>query len=256
MTSSSSAAIQDQFTAAANAYAYSAVHAAGADLAVLVETAALTGSERVLDIGTGVGHTALRVAPQAAEVVAIDITPAMLEQGRRLARERGVTNVVFEEADGAKLPYENASFDLVTCRFCAHHFVDPMAVLRESARVLKPRGRMVLVDTVAHEDPALDTFLNAVELLRDASHVRDWRASEWVRMFEQARFTAEVVHRTAVVLDGDDWVKRMNTPATKVAMLQELLRDAHAAQRAAFDVGDEPWGLSLPVVVMSARQRD
>ncbi|MCC7363491.1 MAG: class I SAM-dependent methyltransferase [Dehalococcoidia bacterium] len=251
MTTHATASIQGQFTAAASAYTVSSVHAAGKDLAVLAEAAALTGVERVLDIGTGVGFTALRLAPQAREVVGIDITPAMLDQARALAAQRGVTNARFEEADGAALPYPDASFDLVACRYCAHHFVDPLAVLREAARVLRPGGRMLLADTVAHEDPAHDTFLNAVELLRDRSHVRDWRASEWVRMFQQCGFArAAVLDRDAVVLDGDDWVRRMNTPPTAVAMLKELLREANPAQRAAFDIIDDPWGLSLPTVLV------
>lgn len=254
MSSSTTRAIQAQFGAAAPAYAYSAVHAAGPDLALLAERAALSGAERVLDVGTGAGHTAIRLAPGAREVVGVDITEAMLEQARALARQRGLLNVRFELADGASLPYADGSFDLVACRFCAHHFFDPQAVLRECARVLQPGGRMLLVDTVSHEDAALDTFLNAVELLRDPSHVRNWRASEWVRMFEQCGFEASVGYRSAVVLDGADWVTRMNTPPPRVAILRELLREAHSTRRAAFEIVDEPWGLSLPMVLVEARK--
>jgi hypothetical protein len=95
--------------------------------------------------------------------------------------------------------------------------------------------------------------MQTFEFLRDQSHVRDWRASEWVRMFEQAGFAATVGARTEVVLDGADWVKRMRTPASKVAVLREVFAEATEAQRRAFDLRENPWGLSLPVALVVGR---
>lgn len=250
---STNESVQRQFGAVAANYAVSAVHASGPDLALLVETAALHGSEDVLDLGCGAGHTALALAPHAARVTAIDLTPEMLAVADDLARQRSVTNVGFRAADVAGLPFPATSFDLVTSRFSAHHYADPPAALAEAARVLRPGGRLLLADTVAPEDAALDTFLNTFELLRDASHVRDWRASEWRRMMEAAGFATRVVHRGAVVLDGADWVRRMRTPPSKVAILRELFAEAPASCRAAFELRESPWGLSLPIALIEAR---
>ena len=84
---------QEQFGPVAAQYAAFSYHAAGPDLAPMLEAGELVGDERVLDIGSGPGHTALLFATVAAEVVASDPTQAMLDQGRRLAETRGLTNV-------------------------------------------------------------------------------------------------------------------------------------------------------------------
>jgi ubiquinone/menaquinone biosynthesis C-methylase UbiE len=100
--------IQQQFGAVAANYTTSTVHASGADLQGLLATAALTGRERVLDVGCGAGHVTIGLAPYAAEVVAIDLTPAMLEQTQKQVHERGFTNVRVESADAAALPFADA----------------------------------------------------------------------------------------------------------------------------------------------------
>ncbi len=244
--------VRQQFGAVAAAYANSSVHASGPDLAALVEEATLSGKERVLDMGCGAGHTALALAPKAASVVAVDVTPEMVALTAKLAQERGFTNLEARQADVAALPFEGGSFDLVTSRLSAHHYADPQQALREAARVLQPGGKLLLIDTVAPEDPALDTFYQAWELLRDRSHVRNWRASEWLRMAAAAGLKAEVIGRWAVPIDGSDWVKRMQTPASKVAMIRELFAEANSAQRAAFEIRDDPWGMTQPFFLMRA----
>src|SRR3954465_10017009 len=96
---------QRQFGAIANAYATSAVHRDGADLRALIDAARLSGRERVLDLGCGAGHTALAAARLAAEVVAVDVTPEMLDVAQRLAAEGGVTNLSVRRASADALPF-------------------------------------------------------------------------------------------------------------------------------------------------------
>jgi SAM-dependent methyltransferase len=235
------------FGAAASDYANAAVHISGPDLDALLEAGAFTGTERVLDLGCGAGHTTIAVALHAAQVIGIDVTEEMLAEGRKQLARRGITNVEFEEGDACGVRFPDRSFDVVTCRFAAHHFPDAMAPVREAARVLKPGGRYVLVDSLAPEDPGLDTFENMVEFLRDASHIRNYRASEWCRIFREAGLEPEVRYRAGLVLAGADWVKRMRTPPSRVAMIRELFATATERQRAALEIRDEPWGFSLPV---------
>ncbi len=249
-TSDPHATVRKMFGAAAADYANTAVHISGPDLDALLEAGDFTGSERVIDLGCGVGHTAIAVAGRVAHVTGIDVTAEMLNEGQAQLARRKIANVTLMEGDACAVPFPDGSFDAATCRFAAHHYPDQVASVREAVRVLKPGGRYLLVDSVAPEDPALDTFENMIEWLRDASHVRNYRASEWCRMFEQAGLKAEVRYRAGLPLDGADWVKRMRTPATRVAMIRELFETATPRQKAAFELQDEPWGFSLPVAMV------
>lgn len=252
MDPSASDLVRRQFGAAAAGYSTSATHAAGPDLPLLVEYAACQPGDVALDIGTGAGHSAMAIAPFCAHVTATDITPAMLEHARTNAGGRGLTNITVEEADAEALPYAAGSFDLVICRVSSHHFPHPGRFVAEVARVLRPTGRFVLIDTVAPEDPALDTFCNAVEFLRDASHIRDWRPTEWLAMFESAGLRGEVLHRGGYVLDGQSWVGLMRTPAALVAAIRELFSSATPAQRNYFEIRDTPWGWTVPNAIFRA----
>lgn len=246
-------AIQRQFGAAAARYAASDYHRAGPDLAAMLEAASPRGDERVLDVGCGAGHTALAFAPQVREVVGLDLTNAMLDEARGLAARRGTLNLRLERGDAMALPYADACFDLVTCRQCAHHFERPEAALREAARVLRPGGRLVLVDSVAPEDPAQDSFLNAIELLRDPSHVRDHSVSRWLGLLDAVGLAGECRRTWRLAIDFDDWVVRMATPPAVVAVLRGLLADATAGVRAGLAVrSGERAGFEIPIALFLA----
>jgi SAM-dependent methyltransferase len=105
-----------------------------------------------LDIATGAGHTAFAFAPYVARVTASDLTPEMLIVAEKLAMEKGLTNVDFKEADAEHLPFDEATFDLVTCRIAPHHFPDIVQFLRECARILKPGGVLAVVDNIVPGD--------------------------------------------------------------------------------------------------------
>lgn len=244
-------AIQRKFGAAAAAYAASAVHRAGADLDALLAALAATGRERVLDLGCGPGHTALATAPRVREVVAFDLTEAMLDQARRLAAERGLANVRFERGDASRLPFPDGAFDRVTSRLSAHHVADPAAMLREVARVLAPGGAFLLVDSVAPESPAHDSFLNAFELLRDPSHVRDHRVSDWEAMFRAAGLVPAVLGRFDIHQEFEPWVERIGTPPDAVRGLRALFDAAPDEVRGHFGIrGDGTYAFRLDVALL------
>jgi ubiquinone/menaquinone biosynthesis C-methylase UbiE len=241
--------VQRQFGAVAANYVTSAVHRGGPDLDAMLAAAQTRGGERVLDAGCGTGHTALAFAPLVAEVVGVDLTEAMLEQGRRLAAERGLANVSFQHGDVEHLPFPDASFDIVTSRYSAHHYPHPGVALREFARVLRPGGMFLLVDVVAPDDPTGDTFLNAIELLRDPSHVRDHSVAQWRALIEGAGLASELLGSWALRLEFAPWVARMSTPPLAVEQLRALFDGAPREVRAALAIA-EGYDFTVPLALL------
>jgi SAM-dependent methyltransferase len=108
----------------------------------------------------------------------------------------------------------------------AHHWPHPQKALQEFWRVLRPGGQLILSDIVSFDDFTADTFLQTLELLRDPSHVRDHTLAQWLQMFGEAGFSAQVNFRLGVWIDFHSWVKRMATPPLHVEMLQALFAGA------------------------------
>lgn len=233
------AVVVSQFGTTASAYLTSAVHAQGADLAAVAGIArrlAETARPAVLDLGCGAGHVSFAVSPFASTVTAYDLSEQMLMVVGNAAKTKGLNNILLQQGKAESLPFADASFDLVTTRFSAHHWQDVPAALKECRRVLRKGGTAVFIDIVAPETPLHDTTLQAVELLRDASHVRDYRVSEWLAMLDSAGFSAEQESGWKLVMQFDDWVTRMRTPPARVTAIRSLFDTAPEETSAYFEV--------------------
>jgi SAM-dependent methyltransferase len=165
--------ILDQFTRQATVFSTAPAITDEDSLRMIIEAAQPDPGDTVLDVACGGGIVVCAFAPHVANATGIDVTPAMLERARTLAAEKRISNVSWRQGDVNPLPFDDASFTIVVTRFAFHHFLDPLAVLREMVRVCAPEGRVVVVDTCASEDPAKAEAFNRLEKLRDPSHARN-----------------------------------------------------------------------------------
>jgi ubiquinone/menaquinone biosynthesis C-methylase UbiE len=235
--------VQQQFGAHAAAYATSAVHAKGASLGRLVELVRPEGHWQALDIATGAGHTAAAFAPHVARVIASDVTEEMLEETKKLAAAKRLSNMETAAADAEALPFDGARFDVVTCRIAAHHFPDVVRFVAEVKRILKPAGTFALVDNISPDALSTPGFTeveladaaatyNAFERLRDPSHGRCLGLGEWCEVIAAAGLA--LAHREILPKDMEfaPWAARMGVDAGTVAQLRSMLEGGTPALNA------------------------
>lgn len=105
----------------------------------------------VADLGCGEGYLTLEASRWAKKVIGIDRSEAVLRQARALARRRGATNVVWKRGELERVPLADASVDLALLSQALHHAADPQRALAEAVRIVKPGGRVLVLDLRPHD---------------------------------------------------------------------------------------------------------
>ncbi|MCS6871682.1 MAG: methyltransferase domain-containing protein [Anaerolineae bacterium] len=222
---------QQRFSARAENYVQSQLHSSGYTLERLIALLQPLSGKLALDVATGGGHVALRLAQHGARVVASDLTPAMLKAARaHLSGQRSL--VSYAQVEASHLPFRAKSLDVITVRHAPHHFPDVPRFLSECARALKPDGKLGIVDQIAPELPEAARYINALERLRDPSHNWQFRLSDWHAMLHAAAL--EIAHSevATVRLELYQWTRLQKNDAETVLRLRVLLHQAPQAVRA------------------------
>jgi len=185
-------------------------------------------------------------------VVACDLAPEMLAAVAEAARDKGLANITTAQAPAEDLPFQAASFDFLATRFSAHHWTDLDQGLKEAHRVAKPGATAVFIDAISPGQPLLDTHLQAIEVLRDPSHVRDYSLTEWSAAAERAGFSVSRVQRHQIRIEFASWIERMATPKLNAHAVRAVQQAASEVVSAHFAV--EPDGsFQLDVMVLEVR---
>lgn len=218
--------VRRQFGAHAQNYVSSPDHATSDSLDRLVSVVQPQPHWRVLDVATGGGHTALALAPHVRQVAATDLTTEMLAAAERFITGQGAANVTFREADATALPFADAEFDLLTCRIAPHHFPDCAQFVREAARVLRPGGVAAIIDNIVPADLSAARHINAIEQLRDPSHVWAFTEADWLSFFAAAGLAVSHTEVFRKVRDFDFWTGMMSVDAKTKDQLRVLITQA------------------------------
>jgi SAM-dependent methyltransferase len=193
--------MSDVWSTRAQAFRESPTHREGPDLDLLVEWCEPGHDVKVLDVATGGGHVARRLREEGCTVLTVDPAPGMQP------------DVV---APAEKLPFEDGSFDVVTCRIAAHHFQDVRRAVAEMARVTQ---RLIVIE----DNVFTDERVEEAERLRDPTHVRCYSEEEWKEMLTDAGLEIEQVERFERRPVVDDWLARVDTPAEDAERVRSLL---------------------------------
>ncbi len=229
------ARVRAQYGSVGDAYVKSEGHATGKDLARMVEVAQPLPSDRLLDIATGGGHVARTFSPHVGRVVASDLTPEILHHAGVAFAAQGITNIETKIADAESLPFDDDSFEIVTCRIAPHHFPHPDRFVSEVARVLTPGGRFILIDSTVPDGDA-GVFVNQIEKLRDPSHVRSLTIAEWRLLLIQSGFEISTVETFPKRHDFEEWTSRSRMADDDREDLANILLSAPDATREALRV--------------------
>ena len=179
-------AVRAQFTQQAEPYAKltAALPQSGRGHSALFEVLRPSPADTVLDVACGTGSLTLALARVTRQVTGIDLTEAMIDQGRAAQAKEGITNVDWQVGDVLPLPFPDETFSLVVSKAAFHHLADPAAVLVEMARVCSRGGRIALNDV--GPDPETADAFNRVEKLRDPSHARALTPAQLRSLGQQA----------------------------------------------------------------------
>jgi len=180
--------VRDEFSRQAEAMAAAPAFSAEAIINRFQESIAAKAAGVMLDLACGPGILLAGLASVMRLSVGVDVTPKMIDMARARCLAAGVGNTRFVESLAEDLPFATAAFDCVVTRLAIHHFRDPLGVMREVRRILKADGLLVIADLISSEDPTETRLHNALEQLRDPSHIRMWPESELLKVVSEAGF--------------------------------------------------------------------
>ena len=224
--------IKQEFTRQAAGFATSAALTERAPIQRIIDATGADATKLALDLACGPGIVTAELAAVAREVVAFDLTPEMLAKARERCGKANLHNVIFQEGSATNLPFPEHHFDIVMTRAAVHHFREPGRILGEAMRVMKKGGVLVVADVVSAEVAEKSALQNAIEILRDPSHVRMAAASELASLVRGSGLEIEKQETWDQPRAFEEWAgivadpERINPLRTIVAALARAGEDA------------------------------
>lgn len=201
------------FDEAAFNYRISSDHKIGADLDLLKRMFKNMQFEKILDVATAAGHCAKIF--NAKNYFVSDLSLNMLKETlSSWSAPAAVQNYA------EYLPFQDESLDLVSCRIALHHFRKAKSFFRETSRILKKQGYLVLIDSLVDTE---DAYLNTAEYIRDPSHYRSYTLKEIVEM-TSGYFRIEFSQLLYKKHDFNEWAKRLKPSKKRLDEIKESFK--------------------------------
>jgi ubiquinone/menaquinone biosynthesis C-methylase UbiE len=194
--------VQQEFTSQASIWSGSVP----THLQALASTLNLNASDTVLDVAAGSGRVSRAIAPWVKQVTAVELTEAMLKQGKALAHKEGLNNITFILGAAEHLEFVADSFDVTISRYAFHHFIDPERVFKEMVRVTKQGGKVIVIDILSPPDDGLAETYNFYERLRDPSHTQSPLLNQLKGWYKKNNLQIVECHTEDGVQDLEGWM--------------------------------------------------
>lgn len=251
--------IREEFNRQAERMAHAPAFHAQTILSWFVTAVAASPPGKVLDLACGPGIVAEVVAPHAGELVGVDLSPEMLRLAEQRLAMAGLANSRFIMAPADQLPFDAGTYDTVVTRLSLHHFPVVSSVLAEVRRVLTSRGRLILADIHSSDDPGEAELHNALEQLRDPTHVRMLSRSELRRELESAGFEISSEASWEQPRRFGEWAKVVDDPSrtgSLFVVMRSLARQGVSAgidlRETANDIGfTHTWSMMIARIARS-----
>ena len=220
MKSQNSTQIQEAFTQQAADFESRKMNFSKQDyLNYAIARVAPKSTDTLLEAAAGTCACGRAFAPHVRSVTCLDMTKAMLDVGKAAAEQAQLQNMTFTEGDVIELPFADDSFDIVFSRLAFHHFPEPEAPFSEMVRVLKPGGKLVMIDMAAAEE-SLRNSEDVLETLRDPSHVRNLSQAEMLSLYEKRGLAIDCCETVPMTVNLDNWMDHTATPSEAQALIR------------------------------------
>lgn len=192
-------------------------------------------TDMILEVAAGTCACGRSFAPFVKMVVCLDATTPMLKVGKQSAEESHLDNMVFVKGYAEELPFLDNSFDIVFSRLAFHHFTDTDSVFREMVRVLKPGGKLVMIDMEAADEHLRETE-DKIETMRDPSHVKNLSIEEMRKLYSDNNLVIEKCEVTEMPLCLNDWLELTKTAVPVKEKIMNLMKaDLNGQEKTGFN---------------------
>ena len=227
---------KEQFNNQAKFYSSSKTFSAGESLDILSNLFNKKKLESGLDIGTGAGFAAFELSKSCEKVEATDISEGMINEAKKIMKERKINNLNFNICSAEELNYRDKEFDIVTCRTAAHHFLDVEKFCSEVHRVLRDEGEFIIVDTITSDQIKLNNWHQEVELIRDKSHIKNLSLIEWKNILKISKFSFLDIIQSRVTMNLNDWMERSGTSDKDKNILKDKFQNSDEKIKSFFGI--------------------
>lgn len=191
-------------------------------------------TDYVLEVAAGTCVCGRALAQAVNKIICLDATQEMLEAGKRAATLEAIKNMEFVNGYAESLPFDDCTFDIVMTRLSFHHFTEIQAPFNEMYRVLKPKGKLVIIDMEA-TDEALRETEDKIETMRDYSHVKNRSQQELLSLYENKNCSILKCESTKMPVSLISWMELTKTPKeVQQEIIYLMTNDIHGIDNTGF----------------------